>query len=65
MEACVAVDREVEKVLTKFGGINEHASRVLKDVTKHIESIKNELDESKFYYFYLGEIAFWSLFMFD
>ncbi|XP_075223460.1 required for meiotic nuclear division 5 protein souji [Lycorma delicatula] len=46
MEACVAVEREVEKVLTKFGGINEHASRVLKDVSKHIESIKNELDES-------------------
>lgn len=48
MEACIGVEREVDKVLTKFGGINEHAERVLQDVTNHIESIKKELDDCKY-----------------
>lgn len=48
MEACIAVEREIDKVLTKFGGINDHAERVLQDITNHIESLKNELNECKF-----------------
>lgn len=47
MEACLAVEREVDKVLTKFGGINEHADRVLGDLVSYIESLKNELDRGK------------------
>jgi len=45
MEACVAVEREVDKVLSKFGSINDHAERILSDITSHIESLKNELNE--------------------
>ncbi|XP_014287912.1 E3 ubiquitin-protein ligase RMND5A isoform X1 [Halyomorpha halys] len=45
MEACVAVEREVDKVLTKFGSINEHAGRTLRDVTNHIEALRKELSE--------------------
>ncbi|KAL1122606.1 hypothetical protein AAG570_002936 [Ranatra chinensis] len=45
MEACIAVEREVDKVLTKFGSINEHAERTLHDITSHIEALRNELNE--------------------
>ncbi|XP_039282435.1 E3 ubiquitin-protein ligase RMND5A isoform X1 [Nilaparvata lugens] len=45
MEACVAVEREVDKVLSKFGSINEHASRVLKEVETNVESLKREFEE--------------------
>lgn len=48
MEACLAVEREVDKVLTKFGGINEHADRVLGDLVSYIESLKNELGKGKY-----------------
>ncbi|KAJ9579561.1 hypothetical protein L9F63_004746 [Diploptera punctata] len=46
MEACNAVEREVDKVLSKFGGINEHAERVLQDITGNIESLKKELESA-------------------
>lgn len=44
MEACLAVEREADKVLIKFGSINEHAERVLSDLLSYIESLKNELE---------------------
>lgn len=49
MEACIAVEREIDKVLTKFGGINEHAARVMRDVCNHIENLKKELEDCKLY----------------
>lgn len=49
MEACNAVEREVVKVLSKFGSINEHAETVLRDLINHIESLKKELEDGKFY----------------
>lgn len=47
MEACNAVEREVDKVLLKFGAINEHAETVLRDLINHIESLKKEFEEGK------------------
>lgn len=44
MEPCNAVEREVDKVLQKFGAIKEHADKTLTDLIKHIESLKNELE---------------------
>lgn len=44
MEPCNAVEREVDKVLQKFGAINEHAENTLTDLINHIESLKNELE---------------------
>lgn len=44
MEACLAVEKEVDRVLLKFGGINEHAERVIGDLLTYIESLKNELE---------------------
>ncbi|XP_076164727.1 required for meiotic nuclear division 5 protein souji isoform X1 [Ptiloglossa arizonensis] len=46
MEACNAVEREVDKVLLKFGAINEHAETVLRDLINHIESLKKEFEEA-------------------
>ncbi|XP_071448029.1 E3 ubiquitin-protein ligase RMND5A [Hetaerina americana] len=46
MDACNAVEREVDKVLLKFGAISDHASRVLLDIINHIFSLKKELEEA-------------------
>lgn len=48
MESCNAVERELDKVITNFNGINEHSERTLRDLTNHIEALKKEIDESKF-----------------
>lgn len=47
MEACIAVEREIDKVLSKFGGISDHAERVIRDICSHIENLKKELEECK------------------
>lgn len=44
MDACCAVEREVDRVLSKFGSINEHASRILTELISYIESLKLELE---------------------
>lgn len=41
------VEREVDRVLLKFGAINEHAETVLRDLINHIESLKKEFEEGK------------------
>ncbi|XP_017889818.1 E3 ubiquitin-protein ligase RMND5A [Ceratina calcarata] len=46
MEACNAVEREVDKILLKFGVVNEHAETVLQDLINHIESLKKEFAEA-------------------
>lgn len=43
MDACLAVEKEIDRVLTKFGSINEHAERVLNDLISYIENLKVEL----------------------
>lgn len=48
MDACNAVEREVDRVLSKFGGINEHANRTLSDLISYVENLKNELETGKF-----------------
>nr|CAD7588826.1 unnamed protein product [Timema genevievae] len=45
MEACNAVEREVDKVLSKFSTISEHADRVLRYITNYIEALKKEYDD--------------------
>lgn len=48
MEACNAVEREVERVISKFSGINEHTERLTSDLVNHIEALKNEINECNF-----------------
>lgn len=47
MDACTGVEKEVDKVLSKFGGINDHADRTLGDLCMHIESLKNSIEEGR------------------
>lgn len=44
MDACMAVEREVDKVLTKFGDIRQNCNNVLQQLIDNLESIKNDLD---------------------
>ncbi|XP_031348577.1 E3 ubiquitin-protein ligase RMND5A [Photinus pyralis] len=44
MDACCAVEREVDRVLSKFGIIGEHASRTLCDLIAYIQGLKLELE---------------------
>lgn len=48
MEACLAVEKEVDKLLTKFGGINEHAKRILPDLLSQIQNLKEEYHNGNF-----------------
>lgn len=49
MEACIAVEKEVDKLLSKFGGINEHAKRILPDLLTQIQTLKEEYQNGKYY----------------
>ncbi|KAJ8961892.1 hypothetical protein NQ318_021510 [Aromia moschata] len=42
MESCLAVEKEVDRVFSKFSGINDHARRVLSDLINQIQSLKDE-----------------------
>lgn len=43
MDACLAVEREVDKVLSKFGNIRQSFNDVLQELIDNLESIKNGL----------------------
>ncbi|XP_050530561.1 E3 ubiquitin-protein transferase RMND5B-like isoform X1 [Daktulosphaira vitifoliae] len=43
MDACLAVDREVDKVLSKFGQIRQHVDKVLQQLIENLESVRNDL----------------------
>lgn len=45
MDACLAVEKEVQKVSTKFSSANDNASKNLNDLINYINDIKQELTE--------------------
>lgn len=47
MDACCAVEREIDKVLSKFGGIKDHSDRVLQDLLNYITGLQTELLNGK------------------
>lgn len=47
MDACEAVEKELQRVITKFNGVHEHAKRMLGDVTKNFEDLKSSIAEGK------------------
>lgn len=49
MEACNAVEREVDRVLSKFNDIHEHAGRTLSDLVAYISDLKRELENGEFW----------------
>lgn len=47
MEACIAVEKEVEKILAKFSGIRENGSKSIEETIEVLQSIKTELEQGK------------------
>jgi len=45
MEACIAVEREVDKVLSTFNDIRQRNSDVLQNLIESLELIKNNLPD--------------------
>ena len=43
MESCLSVEREVDKILSKFHFIDKHTANSLLEVLGHIESVKRDL----------------------
>ena len=45
MESCLSVQRELDKVETKFTGLHDHYSNTIDDFISSIENIRRELAE--------------------
>lgn len=43
MDACIAVEREVDKVLSKFENVRHNYSEVLQELIDSLETIKSDL----------------------
>lgn len=51
MEACEAVEKELQRVITKFTGVHEHSKRLLGDVTNNFEDLRSTLAEGTFLFY--------------
>lgn len=58
MDACTAVEKEIDKVLSKFGNINEHADKIITDLIKFIENINTELQQGKRCFYFPNIICY-------
>lgn len=47
MDSCVAVEKEIDRVINRFTAINEHSSQVIGDVVNQILELKNHLEEGE------------------
>lgn len=45
MDVCQLVEKELEKVLSKFTALREHTQRALGDITTSVDNIKKEISE--------------------
>ena len=45
MESCLSVERELDKVLTKFTGLHDHSVNTIEDFISAVENIRRELAE--------------------
>ena len=52
MDACQAVEREIDKVLTKFSDIDRQTADNLTDLLKLIDNVKQELVDGGFWAIY-------------
>ena len=49
MEACLAVEREVDKVLAKFNDVDKQTVNTINNLVSQIENIKEELIEGRLF----------------
>lgn len=45
MESCIAVEREVDKVLSKFGALQEHSKKSLTELMDDVQDLNRQLNE--------------------
>ena len=50
MDACLSVQKEVDKVLGKFDGIKSHSKRTLEELIDSLNNIRHELSIGKVYF---------------
>jgi len=48
MDACLAVERDIDKVISKFDEISTQTSNQLDDLLVYVNNIKKELEEREF-----------------
>lgn len=50
MDICLTVEKELEKVLSKFTALREHTQRALGDIATSVDNIKKEISEGIYIY---------------
>ncbi|XP_076372135.1 required for meiotic nuclear division 5 protein souji [Tachypleus tridentatus] len=48
MDSCFAVEKEVDRVITKYNAFNEHAKITLADLVDFVQGLQNELNQAPF-----------------
>lgn len=52
MDAVDSVDKELLKVIKNFIGLEDHANRLLSNITKNFEDLQSSISERKFWCFF-------------
>ena len=58
MDSCLTVEREIDKVLTKFGGLHDHSVDTIEDFITSLENIRKELAEGELKFSYKASQMF-------
>ncbi|XP_013778002.1 protein RMD5 homolog A-like [Limulus polyphemus] len=48
MDSCFAVEKEVDRVITKYHAFNEHAKMTLADLVNYVQGLQTELSQAPF-----------------
>jgi len=49
MESCYAVEKELEKLLSKFSYIDKHTANSLQELLTYVDGVKRELIEGRLF----------------
>lgn len=47
MDSCGAVEKEIDRVLSKFNDINENSRRILRDLISHLDYLRTEFESGE------------------
>ena len=51
MESCYSVEKELEKLLSKFSYIDKHTANSLQELLTYVDGVKRELTEGQLFSF--------------
>lgn len=57
MDACEAVEKELQRVISKFNGVHEHSKRMLGDVTINFEELRSSIAEGMDFFLLLPFVS--------